>query len=244
MSLKAPSGAFLWHRFRRNNTLVKLVENTKSRYTALTKATVSIKFLFIILPICFAKVKSRQNRHALRSLKMKIKSILMSTVIAASALTMTTTYAGNTTNTALTSALGGVVGAAIGNQMGGQTGAMIGSAIGGGAGAAASANKRDRNGAIIGGALGGAGGYTVGKNMGGTNGGYIGAGLGSAGGAVLGKKVSEDRRYDDEYDRRYDNRYDRHYDSRGYRNSNYKYNGHDYRGDNGRHLGWYKNGKR
>ena len=38
----------------------------------------------------------------------------MSTVIAASALTMTTTYAGNTTNTALTSALGGVVGAAIG----------------------------------------------------------------------------------------------------------------------------------
>ena len=93
MSLKAPSGAFLWHRFRRNNTSAKLVENTKSRYTALTKATVSIKFLFIILPTCFAKVKSRQNRHALRSLKMKIKSILMSTVIAASALTMTTTYA-------------------------------------------------------------------------------------------------------------------------------------------------------
>ena len=113
MSLKAPSGAFLWHRFRRNNTSAKLVENTKSRYTALTKATVSIKFLFIILPTCFAKVKSRQNRHALRSLKMKIKSILMSTVIAASALTMTTTYAGNTTNTALTSALGGVVGAAV-----------------------------------------------------------------------------------------------------------------------------------
>ena len=75
MSLKAPSGAFLWHRFRRNNTSAKLVENTKSRYTALTKATVSIKFLFIILPTCFAKVKSRQNRHALRSLKMKIKSI-------------------------------------------------------------------------------------------------------------------------------------------------------------------------
>ena len=203
MSLKAPSGAFLWHRFRRNNTSAKLVENTKSRYRALTKATVSIKFLFIILPTCFAKVKSRQNRHALRSLKMKIKSILMSTVIAASALTMTTTYAGNTTNTALTSALGGVVGAAIGNQMGGQTGAMIGSAIGGGAGAAASANKRDRNGAIIGGALGGAGGYTVGKNMGGSNGGYIGSALGAAGGAALGNKISKDKAYDERQERKW-----------------------------------------
>ena len=47
---------------------------------------------------------------------MKIKSILMSTVIATSALTMKTTYAGNSTNTALTSALGGVVGAAITHQ--------------------------------------------------------------------------------------------------------------------------------
>ena len=167
------------------------------------------------------------------SIRMKLNRILLGSVIASSALLMSTAHA-NDTRVAVSSALGGAVGAAIGQQMGGQTGAMIGSAIGGAGGAAASANKRDRNGAMIGAALGGAGGYSVGRNMAGNNGGYVGAGLGSAGGAVLGQKVSEDRR---------DDRYDRRYDSRGYRYNDYRYNDR-YRKDNGLHLGHYKNGKR
>lgn len=121
---------------------------------------------------------------------MNYKSLMIA-VVATSAMGMTAANAGNTTNTALASALGGVVGAAVGNKMGGTTGATIGSAIGGGAGAAVAANKRDRNGAIIGGALGGGAGYAVGKNMAGSNGGLIGAALGSAGGSALGKKSAK-----------------------------------------------------
>ena len=142
---------------------------------------------------------------------MKINKILLSTVLASSALMMGTAHADNNTRVA------------------------VGSALGGAGGAAVSADKRDRNGAAIGAALGSAGGYSVGKNMAGSNGGYIGAALGGGAGAVLGTKVSEDRRYDDRYDRRYD--------SRGYRYNDYRYNDR-YRGDNGLHLGHYKNGKR
>lgn len=49
---------------------------------------------------------------------MKFNSILFAAVIATSALGATTTYAGNSTNVALTSALGSVVGTAIGKNMG------------------------------------------------------------------------------------------------------------------------------
>ncbi len=48
---------------------------------------------------------------------MNYKSLMIA-VVATSAMGMTAANAGNTTNTALASALGGVVGAAVGNKIG------------------------------------------------------------------------------------------------------------------------------
>ena len=131
---------------------------------------------------------------------MKIKTWLMSAVIASSSMMAISAHADNTTRVAATSALGSVVGTALGKQMGGQSGAMIGSALGGAGGAAVASNRRDRTSSAIGGGLGGVGGYTVGRNVGGTNGGYIGAALGAAGGSALGNKISKDRAEERYYD--------------------------------------------
>ena len=82
----------------------------------------------------------------------KFAMILMSATLATSALTGVA-HAGNSTNVALTSALGSVVGTSVGRHIGGNSGALVGSAIGGGAGAAVSSNRHNRTSAAIGGAV-------------------------------------------------------------------------------------------
>lgn len=66
----------------------------------------------MIISRSFIKLNSRDNKSFHKGFAMKFNSIIFAAVVTSSALTMTTTHAGNTTNTALTSALGGVVGAA------------------------------------------------------------------------------------------------------------------------------------
>lgn len=172
-------------------------------------------------------------------------------------------HAAEQVNAAAASALGSVLGSTVGRQMGEDTGALVGSTVGAAAGGAAAVNRDNREKTAIGAALGSAAGHTVGRQMSGSQGATIGGAIGAAGGAALGQKSAQDRAEERERERiealQRQRASSRIYASsyagqRATLNTQNRYRSSDWRkvnwerraegkGDRGRHLGWYKNGK-